>query len=365
VSADLPAGIPVAWGFNAFRQLGDGSYLNQNRPVQVNGLGGVIALDGGYWHSLALRRDGTVWAWGDNTWGQLGDGTATDRGAPIRVPGLSDVTAIAAGLYFSMALRGDGTVWAWGNNEHGQLGDGTTAERWSPVQVAGLSGAIAIAAGDYHALGATASGSVWAWGANVFGQVGDGTTIQRPAPVKVSDGPVTAVAAGSYHSLAAAGDGTAWGWGDNTWGQLGTGAPGGGTCSCAVRPARVTALGSVTTLAGGWYHSLARRADGTVWAWGANGNGQLGNGRADFQPHPTPAQVRDLTGVTDVDGGSSHSLALRSDGSVWTWGNNIQGQLGNGSNVDRRRPVRVALPSGLMVVAVGSGADHVLAAITR
>jgi alpha-tubulin suppressor-like RCC1 family protein len=252
-----------------------------------------------------------------------------------------------------------------GNNEYGQLGDGTTAEWWSPTQVAGLSGATAIAAGDYHALALTAGGRVWAWGGNGLGQVGDGTTIQRLAPVKVSDGPATRVAAGSYHSLGVAQNGAAWAWGYNNWGQLGTGVVGGGACDCATTPLRVSAPGGVTALSAGWYHSLALTADGTVWAWGANGHGQLGNGQAAFQAYPTPARVRNLSGVTDVDGGSSHSLALRSDGSVWSWGGNIQGQLGDGSNADRRLPVRVGMPSGVIVLAIGSASDHNLVAATR
>ena len=134
-------------------------------------------------HTVALKRDGSVWAWGSNGYGAVGDGTETDRSRPVAV-GLDGVKAIAAGGDFTLALRTDGRVWAWGANWDGQLGDGTSFSRSSPVNI-GLSGVAAIAAGGTHALALMADGTVVAWGRNEFGQLGDGTVATRLAPVVV------------------------------------------------------------------------------------------------------------------------------------------------------------------------------------
>ena len=139
-------------------------------------------------HVLAVKNDGTVWAWGYNGYGQLGDGTTTEQNLPVQVPGLSGVItwARAAAAHHSLAVKGDGTLWAWGYNENGQLGDGTTTRRPSPVQVGASPGVVAASAGNYHTLALKGDGTVWAWGFNGYGQVGDGTTTERHTPVQVS-----------------------------------------------------------------------------------------------------------------------------------------------------------------------------------
>lgn len=268
-----------AWGYNGFGQVGNGNTTSQPNPVPMthdNGfvITGATAVAAGTLHSLVLRNDGLVFAVGSNAFGQLGDGTSTDRSRAVAVPNLTNITAIAAGGQFSLALRGDGTVWAWGANANGQLGEGTLLDRNAPTQVAGLAGVVAIAAGSEHALALLGSGGVVAWGLNSEGQLGDNSTVNRTSPVAVLGFTrAFAIAAGGNNS-AAFGE-VFFVWGSNSNGQLGT-----GSASPAFRAVagQVPALGAVTGFAVGGNHMLALRSDGTVWAWGANDSGQVGNG---------------------------------------------------------------------------------------
>jgi YD repeat-containing protein len=354
-----------AWGRNAAGQLGDGTTTDRTTPVQVSGLASVAAVATTGTHSLALKSDGTLWAWGSNTYGQVGDGTTTNRTTPTQVTGLSGVAGIAAGGNHSLAVKSDGTAWAWGANAAGQLGDGTTTNRSAPVQVSGLSGATAVAAGGNHSLALQSDATVWAWGRNDGGQLGDGTTSNRSAPVQASGlSGATAIAAGDAHSLALKSDGTVWAWGANAAGQLGD-----GTTTNRYAPVQVSGLTNVTAIAAGWLHSLAVKADGTVWAWGNNGWGELGDGT--MTNRTTPVQVVGpggsgfLTGVRVVKGDAAFSLALKDDGTVWAWGNNGEGELGDGTYTLRTAPVQVVGPggSGVLtdVVDIAVGEWHSLA----
>gem|GEM_PF-2254638 len=383
------SGAVWAWGLNNYGQLGDGTQTQRSVPGQVRGpggsgyLAGVSAVAGGLAFSLALRSDGTVWAWGHNDYGQLGDGTRANRNIPVQVPGLTDVTAVAAGADHSLALRSDGTVWAWGRNTSGQLGDGTTTGRSTPVQVKGpggsgyLDGIIAVASRGYHSLALRSDSTVWAWGSNGCGQLGDGTTQNRTVPVQVY-GPggqgyltdIVAIAAGLDHSLALRSDGTVWAWGCNSGGRLGDGSTENRTVPVQVYgPGGQGYLTDIVALAAGSSHSLALRSDGTVWAWGYNGNGQLGDGTTINRS--TPVQVKGpggagyLTGVVAVAAGWYHSLAVSSDGTAWAWGENTYGTLGDGTGANRATPVQVAGPDGAGylagVAALAGGRFHTLA----
>jgi alpha-tubulin suppressor-like RCC1 family protein len=369
-------GTALAWGANSSGQLGDGTTTLRILPVSVTGLGsgsGTAKIYGGGTHSVALKSDGTALAWGANTNGQLGQGVF-DGTPPLPVDVLTGITAVSTGANGShtLARKSDGTIRSWGLNNTGQLGDGTTTVRTAPVQVTGAlvsSGIVAVAAGGAHSLALKSDGAVVAWGSNTNGQVGDGTTTMKTAPVQVSTlgsgSTVSAIAAGNAHSLALKSDGTIWGWGSNGNGQLGNGS----TATQVTSPVQVssTSLGTtVVAIAAGSSHSLALRSDGAVFAWGLNTNGQLGDGTS--TQRTSPVQVRDavgtafLTGIVAIAAGNSHSLALKSDGTVFAWGLNTSGQIGDGSTTQRNLPTAVdTLGTGSGVVRIAGGAFHSLA----
>ena len=164
----------------------------------------MTALDGGEWHSLAVRSDGTVWAWGSNDFGQLGDGSTTDRTSPVQVSSISTAVAVAGGSHDSYALLANGTVMGWGLNVLGEIGDGTTTQRLIPVTVPGLSNVTSIVAKGVHVYALRSDGTVWAWGSNNRGELGDGSTTNRSTPVQVSGlANVVSIATGEFHGLAA------------------------------------------------------------------------------------------------------------------------------------------------------------------
>ena len=345
-------GTVWAWGYNGYGQLGDGTTSEKRSPVQVNGLSGVTAIAAGGSHSLVLKNDGTVWAWGANDYGQLGDGTTTKKITPVQVSGVSGIIAVACGESHSLALKNDGTVWTWGANWYGQLGDGTSAGKRSAVQVNGLSGITAIVCGYSHSLALRNDGTVWAWGYNYYGQLGDGTTTNKTTAVQASGlSGVTAIAGGSGYSLALKSDGTVWAWGDNYYGQLGD-----GTVIKETTAVQVGGVSEVIAIESGNSHSLAVKNDGTVWAWGANYYGQLGDGTTVVKK--TAVQVRGLSEVTAIAGGAYHSLALK-NGTVWAWGSNFDGQLGYGTIPTKTTAVQTSGLSG--VTAISGGIYHSLA----
>ncbi|MDE3155355.1 MAG: chitobiase/beta-hexosaminidase C-terminal domain-containing protein [Acidobacteriota bacterium] len=328
-------GTVWTWGYNGTGALGDGTQTDRSVPGIVNGVTGIVAIAAGANHTLALAGDGTVWAWGANLSGELGDGTTTNRLSPVQVPGLSGVTAIAAGSAFSVALKSDGTVWTWGANESGQIGDGTTTERDQPTEVPGLTNVTAVAAGGSDVLVRDSGGTAWGWGKNGDGELGDGTQTNRLSPVQLSIA-AAKVSGGGAHSLALETDGTVWAWGLNTSGQAGTGAIGGYVLS----PAQVTAIANAADVDAGGSHSLAIGSDGSLWSWGANGSGQLGDGTTTSRG--TPAAISGLSNIAAASGGATHTLAVTTDGVVWAWGGNGNGQLGDGTLDQRLVPTPIS-----------------------
>jgi alpha-tubulin suppressor-like RCC1 family protein len=362
-----------AWGDNADGELGNGTvtrYGGLPTPVQVSNLTGATSVAAGSDFSLALKSDGTVWAWGNSGWGQLGQGTYGSSTTPVRVTGLSGVTQVAAGDLTGLALKSDGTVRAWGFNYYGQVGNGASGNNvLAPVQVVGLTGVVAIASGNggntSYAL--KADGTVWAWGYDGLGQLGNGTSNEtaHPRPVEVSNlSGAVAIGAGSEHALAVLSDGTVRAWGSNQYGQLG--ARTSTSCSvyhypCSTVPVQVTNLAGVSAVAGGGNFSLALKSDGSVWGWGQNDVGQLANGTTTSSGGVTTPTRAHLQSIIAIAAGDQHTLALKSDGTVWAAGSNSWGQLGTGTFTGSSNPVRVVNLSG--AVSIAAGLDHSLAVV--
>jgi len=323
------------WGHNQYGQLGDGTTTHRLTPVQVQNLSDVVQVTEGFYHTCALKEDGTVWCWGRNSEGQLGDGTTTNRLTPVQVNNLSGVVQITAGDLHTCAVKQDGTVWCWGYNRYGQLGDGTTTNRLTPVQVKNLSNVVQIAAGHLHTCALKQDGTVWCWGNNSDGQLGDGTTTNRYTPVQVQNlTGVVQVAAGYVHTCALKQDSTIWCWGNNSYGQLGD-----GTTNDRLTPVKANILGSRIT-AGGWYTCTFSQSGGTVWCWGENYYGQFGDGTTAILK-TSPVMMKHSGGTVQAATGHWHTCVLKQDGTVWCCGWNGYGQLGDGTTTNRYTLVQV------------------------
>jgi len=325
-------GMVFGCGANFYGQLGDATEVNRALPVAMNltPLGGrtVLDVDGGETHSLLLTADGRVFATGAGGSGQLGNGAATRSQTlvPVDMDGVMagrTIMAIAAGAEFSLALASSGEIFAWGRNQHGQLGDGTTTNRSAPVamvQSGALAGrtVMAIAAGTAHGMALTRDGRVFTWGRNFAGQLGDGTETDRSTPVAVSTAGVLA-------------------------GKI------------------------LTVISGGGNHSLALDNTGRAYAWGYNPSGQLGDGSNTYRPLPVAVSTSGaLSGVvlSHIEAATFHSMALSSQGLLFGWGNNSNGEIVQGSSGTFTTP-RAAIISGQLkgrrITSLSSGFAHNIA----
>jgi alpha-tubulin suppressor-like RCC1 family protein len=367
------AGIVSAWGDNSNGQLGDGSAAGHLTPMEVKDLHGVRVVEAGSGHAAAVLEDGTAVAWGRNAFGQVGDGTTTNQSLPAPVTGLRGIVAVSPGGGHTLLLLEDGTVWVSGAGFFGCLGEANPGVCPVPIQLDGLRDIQQIASGGGHCLAVDVHGSVWSWGRDDYGQLGDGPdpagrpgrTVRehagrsypcRPVPARVQGlGGVRAVAAGGGHSMALVDD-RVFSWGFNDRGQLGD-----GSMRHRSFPAEVKNLRGVRSVVGAYHHTLALLDDGTVVAFGLNDRGQLGDGTTSHRTLPVP--VQGLSGVRAVaakGGGSDlqpgdhgHSMALLDDGSVWAWGCNEHGEIGDGTTTDRHTPVPVTGLSGATQIAAG------------
>lgn len=353
-------GALFCWGYGPDGQIGNGSAMQQLLPVGVDGASaGVASIAAGEHHSCAAVN-GSALCWGDNGFGQLGVGYGTTVAVtPQPVSGLSSgVSRITAGASHTCALTAGGAVSCWGDNGFGQVGDAfpPLSPVYTPFALPSLaSGVVDLSAGSSHSCAALANGEARCWGANDAAQLGDGTTTNRSTPVAVGglSGDVVAIAGGRRHACAliVGGDVQCWG----------TGWLGDGGSSLESPPVTVSGLSNVDAIAVGDDHSCALAA-GAVSCWGENGNGQLGDGTT--TDRDLPVSVSGLPGgIVAIAAGDDHTCAASGSGDAFCWGDNLQGQLGDGTTTDRHLPVAVAgLPGGVTALAGGTGHSCAIAA---
>jgi alpha-tubulin suppressor-like RCC1 family protein len=334
-------GTVWSWGSGQYGQLGHGTTNSSLTPKQVSNLSGIVEISSGERHVLSLKSDGTVWSWGYNATSQVGDGSVSTRLSPVIVSGLSNIQKIEAGADHSLALKSDGTLWVWGKNSSGQIGNGTNVTQKLPLKISFPMAVTDMAAGKTYSAALLQDGTVWTWGSNDYGQLGNGTTVKSMVPVKVGSlSNVVKIAAGRRYVMALKADGTVWSWGENSSGQLGAGNPS-VVGSFKMFPIPVTGLGNnVIEIAAAGDHSLALKTDGRVWSWGFNNSGQLGNGTT-VKGYVPAAVMLPAGSFVGIQGGSTHSLALKSDGTMWTWGSNTYGELGDGTTQQKFLPVQI------------------------
>ncbi|MFA7764579.1 RCC1 domain-containing protein [Streptomyces sp. NRRL S-448] len=339
----------LAWGAGRTGQLGNGTLADSLSPASVTSLfrGDVTEMSAGGTSSsdsfvLALT-DKTVKAWGHNSSGQLGNGGRTNQTVPLTVPSLGSIKAVAAGGSHALALDDRGQVYSWGDNAYGQLGNNRTGEsRTVPDRVQGSFKAKRISAGCDFSLALLENGKVYAWGRGVHGQLGNGSRALSSVPRQVQGlEDVIEIDAGCHHAVALTSDNTLKSWGYNLYGQLGNSS----TTSSTV-PVAVDWLEGVTEIEAGAHHNYARTGDSRVFGWGSNQYGQLLEPDAAFEANvsrtnrTSPVEIRRLEGIQSLAAGARHGIAVTA-GKVYTWGDNGEGQLGNGTTIARHELVTV------------------------
>ena len=348
--AVMTAGDMRCWGNNAYGQLGTGATDTHSTPVAVSGISQVVSAAAGNSHTCAATTAGALLCWGSNGVFQLGNGEAIGSPTPSRIASLSSgTTSITVGDVHACALTQAGDVFCWGSGDLGQLGNGTLSFSTSTPVRANVASVRAIAAGQDFVCAVTIAGSALCWGSNSDGELGDGTTVGRsvPTPVIGLSSGVTAIGAGSVHACALTASGSVYCWGSNSFGQLGDGTLHDRHTSA---PAFVSSATAISL--GGW-HTCVIVSSGDVFCWGYNGQGQLGDGTTTDRASPTKV-VGLPSAALAVSASAYHTCALMASGDVYCWGFNGFGELGDGTTHDSARPVKVAsLPSKISAIAVG------------
>ena len=337
-------GSLYCWGDNSGNQLAvtgtKATYLAA--PARVPG-SLWQAVSAGQIHACATGGDGSLACWGGDDSGQLGDNKASKAGAKAVLPGTW--ASVGAGYYHTCATKADNSLWCWGQNFSGQLGDGTTADHTVPNAVvgtdsdAGVSGWKMLSVGYLHNCAISLDTALYCWGGNGQGQLGLGTMTFGMQPSPVGGGADwTTVSAGYQHTCGIRGAGSLWCWGDNGAGQLG-----GSASTKEGKPVQVGDTADWIAVSAGQSHTCAIKIDGSLWCWGDNSKGQLGLGDGTPMNHPMPTQVNDPAGNWyQVAAGAGYTCGIQSAGSLWCWGDNSKGQLGDGSTIGRTKPILVS-----------------------
>lgn len=359
-------------GRNQSGQLGDGSTVDKSSPVQIGTLNTwseVFASEDET--AFAIKTDGTLWAWGKNNFGQVGDNSTITRSSPVQIGTLTNWYTVSNGGFGALAVKNDGTLWAWGLNGSGQLGDGSLTNRSSPVQIGTLTNWSRAYLGTSHAVAVKTNGTIWSWGGNGLGQLGNGSALTRSSPAQIGTlTNWTQAVATSNRSFFLNTSGETWGCGDNLVNEpSGAPYPGLGLSTGFIVPIPIQ-VGTLTTwadISAGQSHALLRKNDKSLWSSGINQYGQLGQGNttANFRLR----QVGTLTNWSKLaaSGGASFpdgsSFAIKDDNTIWSWGMNTNGVLGLGDTTDRSSPVQIGTLSNWSSIKIASVAAGAINAI--
>jgi len=324
------------WGQNYNGQLGDGTIDDRSSLVQTTAAGtNWNSISGGHRRgTYGIKTDGTLWVWGSNGFGQLGLGDTSNRSTPAQLAGTT--WKQASGGVFGMAIKTDGTLWGWGYNDTGQLGNNTSYPNStsSPTQIGSANTWKIVSCGTYHTAAIKTDNTLWMWGQGNGGRLGLGDTSNRSTPVQLS-GTWKMASGGGYHTAAIKTDGTLWTWGEAGYGRLGDG-------TTTQRSSPVQTVGEGTNwkmVSAGTYHTAAIKTDGSLWSWGYNAAGAIGDGTTTDRSSP----VQTISSGTNwkMVSVSGHSMAIKTDGTLWTWGVNTWGQIGDGTTTSRSSPVQI------------------------
>ncbi len=345
-----------AWGLNSSGQLGQNNRIDYSSPVQIPGT--QWSSISGRTNTFAIKTDGTLWSWGSNTAGRLGQNNITPRSSPVQIPGTT-WRSISSGDPHALAIKTDGTLWAWGNGDGplggGQLAQNNTVSYSSPVQIPGTTWRSAASSDFYMSIATKTDGTLWVWGSNWNGQLGineDYTTRNgASSPVQIPGNTWNLISAGRGHVLATKTDGTLWVWGGNVQGQLGQ-----NDTTVYSSPRQIPGTTWSSIFAADSNFSFATKTDGTLWSWGYNGQGNLGqNNKTEYS---SPVQIPGTTWRSIVAGGQ-HSLATKTDGTLWAWGYNAFGQLGQNNTTYYSSPIQI--PGTLWNSDSDTGNQHSIA----
>ena len=350
------------WGQNTKGQIGDGTLIDRHVPTPINhpsnGIWSIVY--GGGSHTVALDTSGNLYTWGYNNYGQLGDDSTIDKDEPtlIEHPEEKAWVSTSIGAYHTVATDINGNLYTWGSNAYGQLGDATLIDKDEPTLIEHPEEKTwqSVSAGDSHTLAIDIDGNLYTWGSNAYGQLGDGTTENKSTPtliVNPTEAEWVYASGGEYHSFAIDSDSNLYTWGGNSFGQLGD-----NSITQRDIPTLIThpTSGTWSAVSGGGSHSIAMDTDSNLYTWGFNFYGQIGDGTTSTRKVPTLIDHPASGTWKTISRGSRHTLVIDTAGSLYAWGDNYAGQLGDGSTTQQNGPTLIEeVTGGIWVKASGVG----------